>query len=90
MWEGILASATDEEMSLSALLGRIDVAASLAALTGALGGCAPWFATLWEGPGTGVDVSPDAAALLEEVRVLVLLTGHLLTDSCVVPSSDQM
>ncbi|KAL9179867.1 hypothetical protein ACHAXT_007837 [Thalassiosira profunda] len=80
--EEISAFGLEEEMASAASLGRLNVLASMATLAGMFQQCMPKLMALFEGAGSGGDLSPDMAALLEEARMLLLCAGHLLTDDC--------
>mgnify|MGYP000393600722 CR=1 FL=1 len=81
--EEISAFGLEEEMASAASLGRLNVLASMTALSGMFQQCMPRLMALFEGAGTGGELSPDMASLLEEARMLLLCAGHLLTDDCV-------
>ena len=76
--EEIFAVDLEEEMTSLANVGRLDLSASLACLSSLFQQLVPQLQSLWEG-NVGV-VSPEAAGLLEESRLVTLYIGHLLTD----------
>ena len=78
--EEISSAAADEEMTSAASLGRMDVSASVACLSFFLNQSLPRLQAMWEIPG-GV-MLPETAALLEEVRLLIVCVAHILTDEC--------
>lgn len=80
--EEISAFGLEEEMASAASLGRLNLLASMTSLSGMFQECIPKLMSLFEGAGTGEDLSPEMAALLEEARMLLLCAGHLLTDDC--------
>lgn len=80
--EEISAFGLEEEMTSSASLGRLNVLESMKTLSELFQQCMPRLLTLFEGAGSGGDITPDMAALLEEARMLLLCAGHLLTDDC--------
>lgn len=78
--EEIFAVDLDEEMTSLANVGRLDLASSLSCLsTIFLHKLVPRLQALWDGTTVG-DVTPEAAGLLEESRLVVMYIGHLLTD----------
>jgi len=81
--EFISAFGLEEEMTSAASLGRLNVLASMSTLSGMFQQCMPRLLALFEGAGSGGDMTPEMAALLEEARMLILCAGHLLTDDCV-------
>ena len=81
--EFISAFGLEEEMTSAASLGRLNVLASMSTLSGMFQQCMPRLLALFEGAGSGGDMTPEMAALLEEARMLLLCAGHLLTDDCV-------
>ena len=78
--EEIYAVDLEEEMTSLANVGRLDLSSSLACLSSLFQQLVPQLQSLWEGS-VGV-VSPEAAGLLEESRLVTLYIGHLLTDDC--------
>lgn len=89
--EDISATNFLEEMSSVAIIGRLNPAQSIMYLSSLFHPVQPQLRALW-GPTGQFDVSPHGAALLEEARVLILCTGHLLTDenageTSVIPES---
>ena len=80
--EEISSFALEEEMSSAASLGRLNVLSSMTTMSCMFQQCTPRLLALFEGAGTGGEMSADMAALLEEARMLLLCAGHLLTDEC--------
>mmetsp|Transcript_839 Transcript_839/g.1941 ORF Transcript_839/g.1941 Transcript_839/m.1941 type:complete len:1304 (-) Transcript_839:31-3942(-) len=83
--EEISEVAAEEEMVAASSLGRLNVPAAVASLSALLNDCLPRLKTLFEAAIGSVStpeggISPDAAALLEEARLLVVCITHLLTD----------
>ncbi|KAL3921154.1 MAG: hypothetical protein SGILL_002900 [Bacillariaceae sp.] len=78
--EEIYAVDLEEEMASLAIVGRLDLQASLACLSGLFGRLVPQLQSLWEGH-VGI-VTAEAAGLLEESRLVTMYVGHLLTDEC--------
>jgi len=82
--EEISEIATEEEMTSASSLGRLNVATSATSLTALLQECLPKLQSFYEAPADQVmkagEISPDAAALLEEARLLIVCITHLLTD----------
>jgi hypothetical protein len=76
--EEIFAVDLEEEMQSLANLGRLDLHFSLSCLSKLFQGLSPELKSLWDGPET--EVSPEAAGMLEESRLVTLYIGHLLTD----------
>lgn len=76
--EEIFAVDLEEEMTLLANVGRLDLQASLNCLSALFQQLIPKLQALWDG-NVGV-VSPEAAGLLEESRIVTMYIGHLLTD----------
>jgi hypothetical protein len=76
--EDISAVDLEEEMTSLAIVGRLDLATSLACLASLFQQLVPQLQSLWDG-NVGV-VSPQAAGLLEESRLVTMYIGHLLTD----------
>ena len=76
--EEIAGASMDEEMTSASSLGRVNVASSLSCLSTLLQSCMPQLKTLFSTDSH--DVSPEAAALLEEARLLIMCTCHLLSD----------
>lgn len=76
--EEIFAVDLEEELSALASIGRLDLLASLGCLTNILNQLVPKVQSLWDG-NIGV-VTPQAAGLLEESRLVTMYVGHLLTD----------
>lgn len=76
--EEIIAVDLEEEMASLSHLGRLDLAAALTCLSSLFQQLVPQLQSLWNGnEGT---VSPEAAGLLEESRLVTMYIGHLLTD----------
>lgn len=83
--EEISEVATEEEMTAASSLGRLNVANAITSLAALLDQCLPHLKALFEAQVQTVttaqgEISPDAAALLEEARLLVVCITHLLTD----------
>lgn len=76
--EEIHAVDLEEEMTSLAVLGRLDLHASLKCLSGLFSQLIPQLQSLWDG-NVGA-VSAEAAGLLEESRLVTMYIGHLLTD----------
>ena len=76
--EEIFAVDLEEEMTSLANTGRLDLGASLGCLSNRFQQLTPELQSLWEGS-TNV-VTPEAAGLLEESRLLTMYVGYLLTD----------
>ena len=86
-------SATDwqEEMSSEAIIGRLNLGESISCLFSMYDLLQPQLSAMWDAKDQ-IEISPENAALLEEVRVLTLCIGHLLTDensgeTSVIPES---
>jgi len=77
--EDIISRTMEEEMSLASSLGRVNLASSLSCLSSLYQVCLPRLKDLFEKEG---EMTPDAASLLEEARLLIMCTCHLLTDDC--------
>ncbi|KAL7554094.1 hypothetical protein ACHAWF_017981 [Thalassiosira exigua] len=82
MREEISATGLEEELSSAASLGRLNMMASMTSLSGMFQQTIPKLMSMFESAGSGREISPDMAALLEEARMLILCAGHLLTDDC--------
>ncbi len=83
--EEIASVRMEEEMTAASALGRLNLSSSLSCLASMLlQGCLPRLQTLFDSSSSESvnDVSPDAAALLEETRLVILCICHLLTDEC--------
>ena len=78
--EDIYAVDLDEEMESLAHVGRLDLSVSLTCLSTMFQSLAPQLKSLWGDGGNGAIVSPEAAGLLEESRLVTMYIGHLLTD----------
>ena len=76
--EEIFAVDLEEEMFSLANLGRLDLKFSLSCLSHLFQGIVPQLRSLWDGP--VAEVSPQAAGMLEECRLMTLYITHLLTD----------
>jgi hypothetical protein len=76
--EDIFAVDLEEEMASLATVGRLDISAALACLSSLFQNLVPQLQSLWEG--SSAVVSPEAAGLLEESRLVTMYIGHLLTD----------
>jgi hypothetical protein len=77
--EDIYAVDLEEEMASLAAVGRLDLKASLSCLTAFFSDLVPKIQSLWDAP-TTIEVSPEAAGVLEQSRLMTLYIGHLLTD----------
>jgi len=77
--EDIAGASIEEEMTSACSLGRVHLASSLSCLSALFQSCIPRLQNLFATEGH--DVSPDAAALLEEARLLIMCACHLLTDN---------
>ena len=80
--EEIWAFGLGEEMESAASLGRLNISASLTTLSGMFQQCVPQLMALFDAAGSGSQMTPAMAALLEEARLLILCACHLLTDEC--------
>jgi len=76
--EEIFAVDLEEEMTSLANAGRLDLGASLGCLSNRFQQLTPQLQSLWEGSANVV--TPEAAGLLEESRLLTMYVGYLLTD----------
>lgn len=76
--EEIYAVDLEDEMTSLAIVGRLDVQASLSCLSGLFGKIVPQLQVLWNGQ-VGA-VTAEAAGLLEESRLATMYIGNLLTD----------
>ena len=76
--EGIYDVDLEEEMSSLAVVGRLDLQASLSCLSSLFSEIVPKIQSLWDAPIT--TVSAEAAGVLEQSRLIILYIGHLLTD----------
>jgi hypothetical protein len=76
--EEIYAVDLEDEMASLAIVGRFDLQTSLACLSSLFASLVPQLQSLWVSP-LGV-VTPMAAGLLEDSRLVTLYIGHLLTD----------
>lgn len=77
--EEIYAVDLEEEMTSLAAVGRLDLQASLSCLSASFSEMIPQLQALWNSP-TSNAVSPEAAGVLEQSRLVTLYIGHLLTD----------
>ena len=77
--EEIYAVDLEEEMTSLAAVGRLDLQASLSCLSASFSEMIPQLQALWNSP-TSNTVSPEAAGVLEQSRLVTLYIGHLLTD----------
>jgi len=77
--EEIYAVDLEEEMTSLAAVGRLDLKASLSCLSTSFNEMVPQLQALWNSP-TSNAVSPEAAGVLEQSRLVTLYIGHLLTD----------
>jgi hypothetical protein len=77
--EEIYAVDLEEEMTSLAAVGRLDLQASLSCLSAFFSEMIPQLQALWDSPTSNV-VSPEAAGVLEQSRLVTLYIGHLLTD----------
>ena len=78
--EEIAGASMEEEMTAASSLGRLNLASSLSCISTLLQSCLPRLQSLFGSDAN--DVTPEAAALLEEARLLIVCTCHLLTDDC--------
>ena len=76
--EDIFAVDLEEEMASLANVGRLDLSVSLGCLSALFQNLVPHLKALWDG--NELEVSPDAAGMLEESRLVTMYIGHLLTD----------
>jgi hypothetical protein len=76
--EDIFAIDLEDEMASLSNVGRLDLSAALACLSTLFQQLVPQLQSLWDGNVGGV--TPDAAGLLEESRLVTMYIGHLLTD----------
>lgn len=79
--EQIAGASMDEEMTAASSLGRLNLSSSLSCLSSLFQNCMPNLQALF-GSDTTSDVTPEAAALLEEARLIIICITHLLTDDC--------
>ena len=77
--EEIYAVDLEEEMTSLAAVGRLDLQASLSCLSASFSEMVPQLQALWNSP-TSNAVSPEAAGVLEQARLVTMYIGHLLTD----------
>lgn len=77
--EDISATDSQEDMSSEAIIGRLNLRESIAFLFSKFDLLHPQLSAMWDAK-VQTEISPESAALLEEVRVLTLCIGHLLTD----------
>jgi hypothetical protein len=78
--EEIAGASMEEEMTAACSLGRLNLSSSLTCLSTLFQNCLPQLQSLFGSEAN--DVTPAAAALLEEARLLIVCTCHLLTDDC--------
>ena len=78
--EEISAMDLEEEMASVAVVARLSLADGLNCLSALFQSALPQVHSLWETSGQGGDVTPEGAACLEEIRLLIKCVGHLLTD----------
>lgn len=78
--EEICATDLEEQMITAGSLGRISVATSAMCLSNKLQACLPQLLALFNATDVSHSISPAAAALLEEVRLIILCAHYLLTD----------
>jgi hypothetical protein len=76
--EEIYAVDLEDEMASLAVVGRLDLQASLGCLSGLFSQLVPQLQSLWDAQ-VGY-VTAEAAGLLEESRLVTMYIGHLLTD----------
>jgi len=76
--EEISGTSLEEEMTTASSLGRVNLVSSLSCLSSLFQTCLPRLQGLFATEGH--DVTPEAAALLEEGRLLIICACHLLTD----------
>ena len=81
-YEHISAVQLQEEMESLSTLGRIYIKGAIQSLSNLFQQTIPQLQAQWNNNNTAAtaDVSPELAALLEQVRLLTLYIGHLLTD----------
>lgn len=79
--EEIVGTAFEEELTAASSLGRINILSSLSCLSSLFQVCLPRLQELFNIEAT--DVTPEAAVLLEEARVLIMCICHLLTDDSI-------
>ena len=79
-YEHISAVQLQEEMESLSTLGRINVKGAIQSLSALFQQTIPQLQSHWNAPPSAEGVSPQLAALLEQVRLLTLNIGHLLTD----------
>jgi hypothetical protein len=77
--EEISAADLAEEMTAVASLGRLNLGTALECISMLFQPVLQNLETLWNSPGL-TEVNAESAAILEEVRLLTLSLGHLLTD----------
>ena len=75
--EDIEQSDLEEEIGLVSVVGRLDLSASILCLSKLFGEAIPSLQSLWGGSG---EITPQAAAVLEEARLLTMYVCQLLTD----------
>lgn len=75
--EEIVSMTMEEEMSSACSLGRVNLESSISCLCSLFQTCFPRLKQLFETEG---NLSPNGAATLEETRLLLMCTCHLLTD----------
>ena len=76
--EEIFAIDLEDEMTSLSLVGRLDLQAALSCLSSLFQQVLPPLQSLWEG--TVGTITPEAAGILEDSRLLTMYIGHLLTD----------
>lgn len=76
--EEITGASMEEEMTSACSLGRVNLASSLSCLATLFQSCMPQLHSLFSTESH--NVSPEAAALLEEARLLIMCACHLLSD----------
>jgi len=81
--EDIFAAGLEEQMKSGASLGRISLDSSIALLNNMMQDCLPRIYSLFSST-IGSEITAEAAALLEEVRLIILCANYLLTDDCSV------
>jgi len=78
----IMEAGLEEEMESLSTLGRLHLASALSCLSSLFGTTLPRLQGIWGNNDTnGNVVTPEASALLEEARLLIMYVSHLLTDN---------
>lgn len=68
----------EEELFSASVVGRLHLRAAITCLSNQFQNLVPQLQSVWSCPG---DITPQAAAILEQARLLSLYVGNLLTDS---------